>query len=61
MEEEKAIATGDWHGNIAVWSIAKYLEENQEGNEAQEIVIATQGYDTAKNDNSDQNGILLEP
>ena len=49
LEEEKAIATGDDNGSIAVWSIGKYLE-----NEARVITGATQDRDTSDDDNGDQ-------
>ena len=64
LEEEKEIATGDKNGNIAVWSIARYLEEeNQEGNEeTQGIVIsAAQDHYTSNNNNGDQNPNTAEP
>ena len=54
MEEEKTIATWDYLGNIAVWSIAKYLEENKEedGNQ-QSRDSAAQDHNTINQDNGD--------
>ena len=63
LKEEKAIATGDAGGNIVVWSIAKYFDNNldtEEDDEAQNRLL--DGLDAAGQEMSDQEPIaVLEP
>ena len=46
LQDQKAIATGDQNGNIAVWSIKAYLENNREEDDTQR---------TARSVNQDHN------
>ena len=60
LEEQKAIATGDGGGNIAVWSISKYLENDEDG--IQNNATNTQDdNNTSNDDNIDQNPDIEEP
>ena len=61
LKEEKSIATGDYSGSIAVWSIAKYLENDQAKDEVQVIASSTQGHNTSDKDYGDQNPNTVEP
>ena len=60
LKEEKAIATGDAYGNIAVWSIAKYLDNNQD-KEEDEVQNGSDSRDAADQETSDQEPITAEP
>ena len=60
LEEQRAIATGDRGGNIFVWSISKYLENDEDG--IQNNANNTQDdNNTANDDNIDQNPNVEEP
>ena len=61
LEEEKAIATGDENGNIAVWSIAKYLDNDRVESENEIRESRTFFPNTSDIDNSDQNITGTEP
>jgi WD40 repeat protein len=61
LKEEKSIATGDDNGNIVVWSIAKYLGNNQDDNEEDEAQNRSDSGGADRQGTSDQEPITAEP
>ena len=63
LEEEKAIATGDEDGNIVVWSIEKYLKNDDQDKEKDEAQNGSDGGGAAGQETSYQQSInnVLEP
>ena len=62
LKEEEAIATGDFDGNIAVWPIAKYFDNNQDKEEDDEAQNRSDGGSAAGQEMSDQEPIaVLQP